>query len=553
MAVSQVGSTTTSYYVTNGANGASASSKTVTSSSTTVSSTTTRSGSASTTSSATAVSSTTAISRTSKGSGSASTTSSTTAISSTTSYASATAKTTCSTTVTYSGSSSTAKVSSTTVATVEPTVINKVGASASTTASTTASMTNKTAYMNSSGTPVYAYLSHMGAGAVDKAKKILTDLGYEGSIEEGLIRFSDDIGLSENTTHSYEVTTELFELGEKIDNIKMVLEKKGFLEGDATVKDALIEFKNSMEMYECGIYDDKVVAEIEKLVDYYFGSRQFEMQLHELGFLNPESGEIDPLSVQASSAPSSVEKAIDNFCRVYGIDKDTAGVDAIMFEIEQVHSYYKNVLDSPKTARMLEELEKVKDEFNESQKINFCKSLTFLELGMKFKDESGKELNDDKKDALIAGILANWCEEGVFSETNAQDGDEQNGGVYLGIDNSEDYKYMINDEVGFGIIQWTDIKRKSGLFDRAVEMESGVGNINTQFATVRYEIEVDDYESNQWSKAISQVNEDVKGIDLARKFASNYLLCVERGSISSKEKREKYAEIIYKGLVGIYE
>ena len=123
MAVSQVGSTTTSYYVTNGANGASASSKTVTSSSTTVSSTTTRSGSASTTSSATAVSSTTAISRTTKGSGSASTTSSTTAISSTTSYASATAKTTCSTTVTYSGSSSTAKVSSTTSS-----IINKQGA-----------------------------------------------------------------------------------------------------------------------------------------------------------------------------------------------------------------------------------------------------------------------------------------------------------------------------------------------------------------------------------------------------------------------------------------
>lgn len=134
MTVSQVGSTTTSYYVTNGANGASASSKTVTSSSTTVSSTTTRSGSASTTSSATAVSSTTAVSGTTKASGSASTTSSTTAISSTTSYASATAKTTCSTTVTYSGSSSTAKVSSTTVATVEATSTNKVGASASTTA-----------------------------------------------------------------------------------------------------------------------------------------------------------------------------------------------------------------------------------------------------------------------------------------------------------------------------------------------------------------------------------------------------------------------------------
>lgn len=112
MAVSQVGSTTTSYYVTNGANSASTSSMTSTSSATSVSSTTLKVGSASTTSSATAISSATL-------------------------YASATAKTTCSTTVTYSGASSTAKVSSTTVAIVQATAINKTGASASTTASMT--------------------------------------------------------------------------------------------------------------------------------------------------------------------------------------------------------------------------------------------------------------------------------------------------------------------------------------------------------------------------------------------------------------------------------
>lgn len=545
MAVSQVGSTTTSYYVTNGTNGASTSSKTATSSSTTVSSSTTRSGSASTTSSATAVSSTTAVSRTTKASGSASTTSSTTAISSTTSYASATAKTTCSTTVTYSGSSSTAKVSSTTVATVEATSTNKVGASASTTASTNASMTNKTAYMNSSGTPVYAYLSHMGAGAVDKAKKILTDLGYEGSIEEGLIRFSDDIGLSENTTHSYEVATELFELGDKIDSITRVLKNRGFLVGNKTVKDALIEFKNSMGMVESGMYDEKVISEIEKIADYYRGNGEFDIQLQELGFLNPDSDEIDPLSVQANSAPSSIDKAIENFCRVYGIDKDTAGVDAIMFEIEQVHSYYKNVLDSPKTARMLEELEKAKGEFTESQKINFCKSLTFLELGMKFKDESGKELSDDKKDALIAGILANWCEEGEFSETNAE-----NSKGYPGLDNSDDYEYETDKYIGFGMMQWTYPSRKKNLINKAAEMDSGVGNINTQFAMVRYETEEDRTESGKWYYAISQVEEDVKGVDLARKFASNYLMFVEVGDPESEEKRTKYAEIIYKGLVG---
>ena len=187
MAVSQVGSTTTSYYVTNGTNGASTSSKTVTSSSTTVSSATTRSGSASTTSSAKAVSSTTMRS------GSSSATSSATVVSSTTSYASATAKTTCSTTVTYSGSSSTAKVSSTTVVKVEAASTNKTGASASTTSSTTAS-TTISASMTSSSTSVTISdeenTTKFVKGLVDYLKGMLD---YYSDFKDGVLDLSKDI------------------------------------------------------------------------------------------------------------------------------------------------------------------------------------------------------------------------------------------------------------------------------------------------------------------------------------------------------------------------
>ena len=57
---------------------------------------------------------------------------------------------------------------------METTTTEKVGISSSTTASTTintTSITNKTANINSSGTPVYAYLSHMGGEAIEKAKE----------------------------------------------------------------------------------------------------------------------------------------------------------------------------------------------------------------------------------------------------------------------------------------------------------------------------------------------------------------------------------------------
>lgn len=117
-----------------------------------------------------------------------------------------------------------------------------------------------------------------------------------------------------------------------------------------------------------------------------------------------------------------------------------------------------------------------------------------------------------------------------------------NGGVKNGSKSGGKYNNRI--------MQWTFPSRKQALIDRAVEMDSGVGNINTQFAMVRYEIEVDGYESGQWFKAISQVDEDVNGIDLAKKYASNYLEHVEVGNPASEEKRATYAEIIYKGLVG---
>ena len=158
MAVSQVGSTTTSYYVTNGVNSSSTSRMTSTSSATAVSSTTMKASSASTTSS-------------------------TTVVSSTTSYASATAKTTCSTTVTYSGASSTAKVSSTTVATVEATSTNKTGVSASTISSSTPTLLEDSEKIES--------LSDLVSGLKEK-------LGDDWLIKSGLL----NVGEASNTVEA---------------------------------------------------------------------------------------------------------------------------------------------------------------------------------------------------------------------------------------------------------------------------------------------------------------------------------------------------------------
>ena len=486
MAVSQVGSTTTSYYVTNGANGASASSKTVTSSSTTVSSTTTRSGSASTTSSATSVSSTTAVSRTTKASGSASTTSSTTAISSTTSYASATAKTTCSTTVTYSGSSSTAKVSSTTVATVEATSTNKVGSSASTTASATASVTNKETSIISSETPIYAYLSHMGGEALELFENNLDKYGYNKgtTFTDSLTEFMSAIRIDDKDMYSYEATAKAVNIFESLNKNQNIMER----------------------LYELGFVNIQSDIEIDR------------------GNLQTIPYEVAPYSVNAEAAPRGIIKALENFCYVYNVEYDLNSLEKIMEKVDEVYNYYKDVLESENVEKIYYDLKLTTNK----QKENFCKTWTFLKMGMGFSNE------------LSSAVLANCYKEGVFSETNRQDTKYD-----VKLDDSQTYEYKSNDEKGFGIMQWTYQPRKENLIRLAYEMGSGVGNINVQFATFKDEITKVDLVKGAWSSVLKE--NDLES------YTRTFMLEVENPEDKSENKQKERvdaARIIYNGMEG---
>ena len=599
MAVSQVGSTTTSYYAATGA-----------SSSTTASTTASTTGTSSaSTSSAASTSSTTAVSSTTATSNSASTTSNVGTVSSTTSYSSATAQTTCSTTITYSGASSTAKVSSTTAttATTTTTSTSTTGASSSTTASTTAvsnssgtptasvaaittpmvgATTTNTAGMTSgvtesstvsvpdvsinvepvkvdvasdaSETPTYAYLSHMGGESLIRAEQILVECGYDdaqdGNLEEALIKFKEDVGLSEYTTHSYEVASELFALGEEIDringdvqeggvsrieNVRNILEGVGFLDEDRKLISALGRFRDATNLGKYGIFSENVLSEVEKLSDYVTKNENFGAQLKELGFFNPESNYVSKYSVQADSAPSNIYKCLENFCNVYGVENSADNMDNIMAKIDEVHTYYKEILNSEKTDSVLKSL----GANAESQKINFSKSWTFLKLGMKFEDASGNELVGEKKDELISAILANWFEEGAFSETNMQNRNGNNA-----IDDSLTYKFSSKDEIGFGIMQWTIEERKTLFEDVAEEMKSGVGNINVQFALFKSEISVGGTEYGLWKRVLN-------GKTVAQ-YTEKFLLNMEnprfyteQDKIDETNHRIETANKIYNGMV----
>ncbi len=404
----------------------------------------------------------------------------------------------------------------------------------------------------------------------------LVRLGYDdvqdGDFIDSLEQFKKDVGMSAYNTYGSEVVDKLSEVYEEMDTIKENLSELGFMTNQETIAQGFSTFRHLMGMDECGgsvldamenvediktvlektlFYDkgtetfkdallqfnnavssddNRAIEQIDKISDYLKMNENFASQLMELGFFNPESGTIEPTSVQADSAPSDINKCIENFCRVYGVEYSTDNMENIMKKIDDIHTRYTETLNSEETASVLKALEANA----ESQKINFSKSWTFLKWGMGFSNE------------LASAVLANWFVEGVFSETNYQGGEKNT------LDDSKTHIFTVEDELGFGIMQWSSDRRKT-LLNRATEMESGVGNINSQFATFRYEIEEDRYEKAQWNLLLSDVESDMSEVELTREYAFNFYKYVERGSAASEVTRQDKAEIIYKGMVSINE
>ena len=95
----------------------------------------------------------------------------------------------------------------------------------------------------------------------------------------------------------------------------------------------------------------------------------------------------------------------------------------------------------------------------------------------------------------IIGVMANIYDEGRLSPTNAQDGKEistGNGVITLKngiIDDSHIYTYSCDDDVGYGICQWTYQPRKEGLLQMAEDMNGDVSDLDVQLAYLKYEME----------------------------------------------------------------
>lgn len=159
--------------------------------------------------------------------------------------------------------------------------------------------------------------------------------------------------------------------------------------------------------------------------------------------------------------------AIGNFQTVYGLNKTGAMNQTTLSKLQLVDGFRNRAMN------ILAENEnniQVKDLVDSIERKNFAKIWTFLRLGMGL-------------GAMHASaVMANFKAESGFSSDNLQN--ENNVITH----HDPDYVYDVNDEKGYGIMQWTFWSRKQGLLNQAKSMGLQPKDLNAQLAYFRTEM-----------------------------------------------------------------
>ena len=159
--------------------------------------------------------------------------------------------------------------------------------------------------------------------------------------------------------------------------------------------------------------------------------------------------------------------AIGNFQTVYGLNKTGAMNQTTLSKLQLVDGFRNRAMN------ILAENEnniQVKDLVDSIERKNFAKIWTFLRLGM--------GVGATHASAVMANIKA----ESGFSSDNLQN--ENNVITH----HDPDYVYDVNDEKGYGIMQWTFWSRKQGLLNQAKSMGLQPKDLNAQLAYFRTEM-----------------------------------------------------------------
>ncbi|MFG6356408.1 MAG: hypothetical protein K1W26_06215, partial [Acetatifactor sp.] len=137
------------------------------------------------------------------------------------------------------------------------------------------------------------------------------------------------------------------------------------------------------------------------------------------------------------------------------------------------------------------------------------------------------------KDQVIA-VIANMHAEGELSPTNRQN-TKDNKAI-----EDPDYIFLTDDNVGYGICQWTFKGRKEGLQNIANEMGKKVSDLDVQLEYFRYEME-ESYDFRFIWPEFLDIQERNDMIEF-------YYTDIEKPASSKDKNSEKYKEAMLKRI-----
>lgn len=236
-------------------------------------------------------------------------------------------------------------------------------------------------------------------------------------------------------------------------------------------------------------------------------NRSIQIALMNLGFYTD--------SIDGNLTSASMKKAIGNFQTVYGLTKTGTMDQKTKSKLDLADSFRNRaaeIVSQNQGTAVIKDL-------NPVERKNFANIWTFLRLGMGI-------------DATHASaVMANMKAESWFSSNNLED---ENGVI---THHDPDYVYKVDDEKGYGIMQWTEKSRKQGLEAEANDMGLKPGDLNAQLAYFRTEMTSDMYCKKEWANFKA-----IKTLASATDYFLNYIEMPEK---NNKEERRVFASQIY--------
>lgn len=275
---------------------------------------------------------------------------------------------------------------------------------------------------------------------------------------------------------------------------------------------ALQRFKNEFKVETSSLYSEKMVNAIKNVGLALKNILEVRQQLTDLDFYDVNGKEkIDALDISKQDKTNNYVEGLRNFCRLYNVKFSSDNMGEVVGKLKEADDMYHQVVGKVVGSKVNTELI---DRFAGN---SFGKMWTFLKIGM------------GVSDIVASAIMGN-----SFVESRLNEGQIQNT-----VENKSNYEYKINDNIGYGLFQWTYPSRKNDLIKIAESMNMGINNINAQLETLKNEVLYSSDHKDMWIKMNNTSNcdeattlffDNYEGVNdsslIARKKAANTILMI---------------------------